>query len=151
MSKMFIGKQFCNWTTTVPCDILPTTQKPDIVVIPRRISFVTFVINRGTQISILIELTVCFETNNEGAHDTKMITMLITFLTQEIRHYELKLFTIDIVSRGYIYSHNAHKFKCILKLLDSKVKYLVKTTKNLKLNVKTFNLQIGLLPTLSLA
>ncbi len=102
--------------STIPCDILPITQKPDIVVI-----------NRDMQIIILIELTVCIEANIKGAQSRNKNCYASLLSDLEDRNYDAKLLTIAIGSRGYIDSHNANMLKSILKLYDPKVKYLNET------------------------
>ncbi len=105
---------------SLPCDILPTTHRLQIVVI-----------KRDMQNIILIERTVYFETNIWGDTTQKKLCFITWWLKLEDRNYNVKPFTIEIGSICYIDSHNANKFKSILKPLDRNVKCLNKSAWNL--------------------
>lgn len=75
---------------TVPSDILPTQQKPDLVII-----------NRSEKIISLVELTICFETNFEAANDRKKERYTQLKLDLEDRGYICHLFPLEVGSRGH--------------------------------------------------
>ncbi len=107
--------------TTVPCDIVQTTQRPDLVLI-----------NREKCEILLVELTVCFESQILHAHERK--TDRYASLLTDIRDkdFNAKLFTIEVGSRGYVDVSNFNKLKCLAKNLNPKVKQLDKTIKRLR-------------------
>ena len=107
--------------STVPCNILPTSQKPDMVLI-----------RRNSKTIILVELTVCFESGIVKAEERK--TDMYASLLHDLSDvdFNAQLFTLEIGSRGLIDSNNTNKLKDLLKLIDPKLKYLNKVVKSLR-------------------
>lgn len=97
---------------TVPPDIIPTAQKPDIVL--------TFPAQKK---NILFELTVPFETNIDKAN--KLKTDRYATLVGDISDagYKCTLIPIEIGSRGLITKLNKTRLRGLLRTLKSNVKY----------------------------
>ena len=85
---------------TIPPDILPTSEKPDIVIItPSEIT--------------IIELSVPFESNIKIRHEFKCTkyAMLISDLKQTDR--VVRFYALEVGSRGYISNDNKDSLKDI--------------------------------------
>ena len=69
---------------------------------------------------LLVELTVCFESQILHAHERK--TDRYASLLTDIRDkdFNAKLFTIEVGSRGYVDVSNFNKLKCLAKNLNPK-------------------------------
>ena len=89
-------------------------------------------VNREKQKIVLIELTVCFESQIEHAHNRKSDWYASLLSDIRDRSFNTNLITIEVGSRGYVDSSNFNKLKCIIKSLNPKVKFLDKTVKRLR-------------------
>ncbi len=107
--------------STVPCNILPTSQKPDMVLI-----------RRNSNVIILLELTVCFESGIMRAEERKTDRYASLLHDLSDVNFNAKLFTLEIGSRGLIDSNNTNKLKDLVRLIDPKLKYLNKVVKSLR-------------------
>lgn len=98
--------------STVPCSILPTSLKPDIVLL-----------KKNSDVIILVELTVCFESGILKAEDRK--SDRYASLLHDLSDVKLdpKLITIEIGSRGLIDSNNTNKLHSLFKAINPKLKY----------------------------
>ena len=81
--------------TTIPPDILPTQQRPDLVLI-----------NESSKSIIIIELSIPFEQNIHKTHDYKQNKYASLTADLQEQGYDAKLFCIEIGSRGLITSSN---------------------------------------------
>ena len=90
---------------------LKTKLRPDLVIIDS--------INRTI---IIIELTVCFETNVDNAHSRKIdrYASLINDLNE--LKWSASLFTLEIGCRGLVNKNNRSRLKSILKTVKSQTK-----------------------------
>ena len=92
---------------TIPPDVLPTNEKPDIVIItPNEM--------------MIIELSVPFESNIKIRHEFKCTkyAMLVSDLKQTGRN--VRFYAIEVGSRGYISNDNKDSLKHIFKSLTQK-------------------------------
>ncbi len=89
-SDLIVNNNKCD-ISTVPTHICVTTQIPDIVMI-----------NLPYKIAILIELTVCFETNFEKSAQRKenIYGSLLNYIRST--GFTCKLITIEVDSRGFV-------------------------------------------------
>jgi len=96
---------------TVPCDILVTAERPDIVVIDRFMSTVT-----------LIEVTVPFETRLEVSRQIKMNKY--AHLESDLREtgWMVDAYPVEIGSRGLINEDNKYTLSKILNLTSTNMK-----------------------------
>ena len=90
--------------STLPTDILITNQRPDI-----------FLVNRNDKTCIIAELTICFETNIQAAHERKQGKYAPLSLDLENRDYKVHMYTIEIGSRGFIDKCNEGKLKSFFR------------------------------------
>ena len=92
---------------TVPPDILPTVQRPDLVIV-----------NSANKSVMIGELTVPFETNITSARERKCEKY--SSLVQDIisRGFSCKLVCFEIGSRGLITKENKRQLTCIFKCVD---------------------------------
>ena len=97
---------------TIPPNITPTQQKPDICHIDNENKTIT-----------IIELTIPFETNIDNAHQRKQDRY--ASLTHDITAtgWKCNLLCIEIGSRGLITPQNKSRLKELLKLSDYSAKY----------------------------
>ena len=95
--------------STIPQDVLPTQQRPDLVIL-----------NRKEMTIYLIELTVSFETNFESAHLRKTQRYSQMKSDLEEKGYKVFLFPLEIGSRGHI--SNKNKITIMNTLLGNKLK-----------------------------
>ena len=88
--------------TTIPPDILPTQQRPDLVLI-----------NESSKSIIIIELTIPFEQNIHKAHERKLNKY--AGLTSDLQEqgYDTKLLCVEVGSRGLITDSNMCSFQSI--------------------------------------
>ncbi len=98
--------------STIPTDIVITSQKPDLVLH-----------NKLSKHVIILELSVPFERNIEDTHKRKVDRY--QFLISDIRNlgYTVRYHAIEIGSRGHISTENSnrikdflHRLKCTAKL-----------------------------------
>jgi hypothetical protein len=97
--------------TTIPPEILPTQQRPDLVLI-----------NAASSSIIIVELSVPFEANIHKAHEHKenRYASLVNDLREQ--GYDTDLFCVEIGSRGLISSSNKHAFNSIFSLVTNNKK-----------------------------
>lgn len=107
--------------STVPCHILPTSQKPDLVLL-----------NNDTKHIVLVELTVCFESGILKAEERKKDRYASLICDLQDTGYSAKLYTLEVGSRGLIDCGNSNKLKQILKLVNPKLKYFDRIFKKFK-------------------
>ena len=81
--------------TTIPPEILPTQQRPDLVLI-----------NEGSKSIIIIELSVPFEQNIHKAHEYKENKYASLVHDLQEQGYDTNLFCVEIGSRGLISNSN---------------------------------------------
>ncbi|XP_072047239.1 uncharacterized protein [Amphiura filiformis] len=94
---------------TLPPNILPTAQRPDIIII------------NNTKKSVhVIELTVPFETNIQKAHDTKMSRYenLHSDIKQE--GFKCHLNCIEIGSRGLVTADNTERLSEVFRFIGGR-------------------------------
>jgi hypothetical protein len=96
---------------TVPPNILPTSQRPDLVIV-----------DNGQKCIHVVELTIPFEMNIASAHNRK--TERYSSLISDINSGEYKcvLSCIEIGSRGLITKENNNRVRAIFKSIGSKAK-----------------------------
>ncbi len=97
--------------SSVPTDICITTQIPDIVIV-----------NRLHKIAILIELTVCFDTNFEKSAERKENRYGSLLNDIQSTRSTCELITIEIVSRGLVSVNNRSKLTTIYSHLNGSKK-----------------------------
>ncbi len=97
--------------STVPTDICVTTQIPNIVMI-----------NRPHKIAILIELTVCFETNFEKSAQRKENRYGSLLNDIQSTPFTCELITIVVGSRGLVSVDNRSKLTTIYSRLNGSKK-----------------------------
>ena len=88
---------------TVPLDIIPTTQRPDIVVL-----------NRADRRIIIFELTVPWDSNVENAHRMKMDKYAALVSDLEGNGYKVFLFCFEVSVRGQLTKANRARLKAFL-------------------------------------
>ncbi len=103
--------------STIPPDVMPTIQRPDMVLL-----------DKANKEIILIELTVCFESGTERAECRKLDRYASLMIDLAEHEYTAKLITVEIGSRGMINANNVQKLDSILKILDPKMKYVKRTS-----------------------
>ena len=86
--------------TTIPPDILPNQQRPDLVLI-----------NKSSKSLIIIELTVPFEPNIHIAHEHKHNEYASLTSDLQEQGYDTKLLYVEVDSRGLLTASN----KCSLQ------------------------------------
>ena len=91
--------------TTVPPDVLPTSQRPDLVIHWPHLSKIC-----------IIELTIPFETNIVDAHQRKLdkYASLVNDLTEKGLKVDIHAF--EIGSRGYLSPENTSTLKSLIHL-----------------------------------
>ncbi len=89
---------------TFPATITPIDQRPDIVIWSQ--------LQRS---AILVELTVCFETNFAQAHNRKSDKYQDLVDAAEANGFDMALITLEAGSRGFL---NLHGFTALLKTLS---------------------------------
>ena len=77
--------------TTIPPEILPTQQRPDLVLI-----------NESSNSIVIIELSIPFEANIRKAHEYKENRYASLVSDLQERGYDTNLFCIEVGSRGLI-------------------------------------------------
>jgi hypothetical protein len=98
--------------TTIPPDILPTSLKPDMVLL-----------NRPDKTIILFELSVPFETNIEPTHNIKIDRYLNLISDIEENNFKVKYYPVEIGSRGYISKDNISRLRSLLKDTNSHISF----------------------------
>ena len=88
---------------TVPLDIMPTTQRPDIVVL-----------NRTDRRIVIFELTVPWDSNVENAHRLKMDKYAALVSDLEEGGYTVFLFCFEVTVRGQLTKANRARLKAFL-------------------------------------
>ena len=88
---------------TVPLDIVPTTQRPDIVVL-----------NRTDRRIVLFELTVPWDSNIGNAHQLKTDKYAALVSDLETAGYRVYLFCFEVSVRGQITKANKARLKSFL-------------------------------------
>ena len=106
--------------TTIPPDILPTQQRPDLVLI-----------NESPKSIIIIELTVPFEQNIHKAHERKLNKC--AGLTSDLQEqgYDTKLLCVEAGSRGLITNSKACSFQSIFPMISNNKKLLKQVSKKI--------------------
>ena len=94
---------------TIPQDILPSQQRPDLVIL-----------NRKEKLISLIELTVSFETNFEDAHARKTQRYSQMKSDLESKGFQCFLLPLEVGSRGHISKKN--KITIVNTLVRNKLK-----------------------------
>ena len=114
-NKAIISADIAGYLTaggTVPPDVIPTAQKPDIVV--------TF---PESKTIILFELTVPFERNIDKSHQFKLDRYASLADDIRIAGYDCRLVPFEIGSRGLITKQNKSHLNQLLRTVESKTKY----------------------------
>ena len=94
---------------TIPPHILPTTSRPDIVLVwPDKIR--------------CVELTVPFEPNIKNAHERKCNKYASLEFDLKERICDSSVVCVEVGSRGLVDKENGDRFKELIKLTKSKVK-----------------------------
>ena len=88
---------------TVPLDVVPTTQRPDIVIL-----------NRTDRRIVLFELTVPWDSNVGNAHQLKMDKYAALVGDLENAGYRVNLFCFEVSVRGQITKANKARLKSFL-------------------------------------
>ena len=86
--------------STIPSDILVTAQRPDFVCIYRPYSPIC-----------ILELTICFETNLDAAHESKFNGYASLTSDLKTKGYKVNYFAVEIGSRGYVNTDNQSRLK----------------------------------------
>ncbi len=108
--KVFADIQGCTTTGgTIPADIVPTAEKPDIVCVNH--------INKSVTI---LELSVPFESNINNAREYKTNKYASLVTDVEAAGFSCKLICFEVGSRGLITGNNKMQFKKIAKIAQSK-------------------------------
>lgn len=91
--------------TTIPIDVIITSQRPDIVFI-----------DKPSKLIILVELSIPFELNIEATHQRKVERY--KDLIQDIQEsgYTVKYYPIEIGSRAFISKENTSRLKSVIKI-----------------------------------
>ena len=106
--------------STVPTDIVVTTQKPDIVIVDRE--------NKNV---VIFELTVPFDTNIQSAHKRKLdrYSNLVSDINQT--DYDAYHCAVEIGSRGTISKDNQKRLNELLKPFDISKKDINSVIRNI--------------------
>lgn len=91
-------------TETIPSDILVTPLKPDATMI-----------NRTNKSLVLIELTICWDSNFENARSRKQQRYSELLAELEENDWKCQLATIEIGSRGFSSNSTATQLKSLFK------------------------------------
>ena len=94
--------------TTIPPDILPTQQRPDLVFV-----------NESSKSIIIVELTVPFEQNIRKAHERKFNKYAGLISDLQEQSYDTKFFYVEVGSRGFITDSNACSFQSIFPMISN--------------------------------
>ncbi len=97
---------------TIPPDILPTSDRPDLVVV-----------NRAAKTISIFELTVPYESNINHSHEFKCHKYTPLIIDLQKTDYTIKYFAIEVGSRGFISSNNTNRLFAFIKSTScSKIK-----------------------------
>ena len=107
--------------TTIPPEILPTQQRPDLVLI-----------NESSNSIVIIELSIPFEANIRKAHEYKENRYASLVSDLQERGYDTNLFCIEVGSRGLISSSNKQALNSIFSQITNNKKSLKRAYNNLK-------------------
>ncbi len=96
--------------STIPLDILTTPLKPDIVIR-----------DHNAKHLYILELTVCFELNQEAAHERKedKYRTLVSDIKGE--GYKVFLYCVEIGSRGHITEDNIKRLRSLFHKLKMSI------------------------------
>lgn len=97
--------------STVPPDILCTSQRPDLVLV-----------DRTSKSIVLLELTCSFETNADSANVRKKIRYRDLKTDIEASGYKVTLLPFEVGSRGHINKRNTMAISQILRVSQFKIK-----------------------------
>ena len=89
-----------NSSWTIPPDILPTSDRPDLVII-----------NKQTHSISILELTVPFETNIQRAHEYKCHKYTHLILDLQSQGFSVKYFAIEVGCRGLLTTNNSKRLQ----------------------------------------
>ena len=105
--------------TTIPPEILPTQQRPDLVLI-----------NESSNSIVIIELSIPFEANIRKAHEYKENRYASLVNDLQERGYDTNLFCIEVGSRGLICSSNKQALNSIFSQITNNKKSLKRAFNN---------------------
>ena len=109
--------------STVPPHVLPTSQRPDMVLL-----------NKDDKTIVLIELTVCFESEGamQNAENRKLDRYAGLLMDISDNGYNADITTIEIGSRGMINCDNVSKLNKLFKVINPKLKNLQRQSTNVR-------------------
>ena len=98
--------------TTIPQNIIPTSQRPDLVIYWPNLKKL-----------LILELTVPFETNIQNAHQlkTNKYAALVHDLTD--KGFAVVFYAFELGSRGYLTADNAQILKSLIYLTNCKTSF----------------------------
>ena len=92
--------------STIPLDILVTPLKPDIVIQ-----------DKSAKCLYILELTVCFEINQESAHERKEDKYRQLVNDIKSQGYKVGLYCVEVGSRGHITQDNIKRIRSLFHKL----------------------------------
>jgi hypothetical protein len=109
--KVFVDLGDHDWqvNSTIPQDILPTAQRPDLVLYWPKLKRIR-----------IFELSVPFETNIEATHTRKINKYASLVSDLQDRDMDVELLAFEVGSRGYISPDNCKRLKKLIKLSNTK-------------------------------
>ena len=107
-------------SVTVPPDILPVTEKPDLVIV-----------NRNEKTLYIVELTVCFESGFKRAHDYKQTKYEALFFDLEEAGWTVQYLALEVGSRGVVLKDSNNQLYTLLRSIPLNQKWCQKKHRNL--------------------
>ena len=98
--------------STIPTEIVITSQKPDLVIVNKQSLSVT-----------LFELSIPFETNIKETHERKVSRYQNLVVDIEDNGYHVDYYPVEVGSRGFIDSDNTARLKSFFKRNTPVIKY----------------------------
>ena len=99
-------------SSTIPINILVTSQRPDLVIA-----------NECKKLITILELSIPFELNIESTHELKVNRYSDLVADLEMLGYTVSYYPFEIGSRGYISPENVSRFKHFMKSHNIPDKY----------------------------
>ena len=112
-----------NGSWTIPPNILPTSDRPDLVVVNEKEKFFS-----------IFEMTVPFETNIQHAHEYKCHKYAHFIMDRQYHGYSVKYFAFEAGCQGFITTNNANRLHAFLNSIPD-LKISNKDFRTLKLSI----------------
>ena len=84
---------------------------------------------KGSVVNSRVELTICFETNFDAAHERKIHRYASLTTDLETKGYKVNYFAVEIGSRGFVNKDNQSRLKSFFRKTSKGVKWSETKTK----------------------